>query len=169
MIDELSAWLNTQYVEQRSHQILRSDGGGLGYVDLTYVAVLTGFGLTRNTATLGIATYRFAQFFLPIFLGAVAYASLRIGPWKIEKRDRLSRLREMAKTEAAKGETKIDFALRWGRREPPADVIEAAEGAGFADAHAELTASELEARLGHLNGDETGGVKRSQEQDTTER
>ncbi len=92
--------------------------GGLGYVDIAYVTLLVGFGLTRNTATLGVAAYRFAQFFFPIFLGAIAYASLRIGPWKIERRDRLSRLRELAKTEAAKGETSIDFALRWGRREP---------------------------------------------------
>lgn len=90
--------------------------GGLGYVDAVYVLSLVGFGLTENTATLGVAAYRFAQFFFPIFLGAVAYASLRFGPWKIEKRDRLSRLRELARTESGKGESKIDFALRFGRR-----------------------------------------------------
>ncbi|MEM1333732.1 MAG: lysylphosphatidylglycerol synthase transmembrane domain-containing protein, partial [Actinomycetota bacterium] len=121
--------------------------GGLGYVDVTYVAVLVGFGLTRDTAALGVATYRFAQFFLPIFLGAVAYASLRLGPWKIEKRDRLARLRELARTEAAKGETTIDFALRWGRRERIADVLEATEGAGFPDAHLELSEDEVAPRL----------------------
>jgi uncharacterized protein (TIRG00374 family) len=91
--------------------------GGLGYVDAVYVLSLVGFGLTENTATLGVAAYRFAQFFFPIFLGAVAYASLRIGPWKIERRDRLSRLRELARTESGKGESKIDFALRFGARE----------------------------------------------------
>lgn len=91
--------------------------GGLGYVDAAYVLTLVGFGLTNATATLGVAAYRFAQFFFPIFLGAVAYASLRLGPWKIERRDRLSRLRELARTEPGKGESKIDFALRFGRRE----------------------------------------------------
>ena len=105
--------------------------GGLGYVDGAYVLMLVGFGLTENTATLGVAAYRFAQFFFPIFLGGVAYASLRFGPWKIERRDRLARLRELARTEAAKGETKIDFVLRWGRREPVHEVIEAAESVEF--------------------------------------
>lgn len=90
--------------------------GGLGYVDLTYVTVLVGFGLTRNTATLGVAAYRFAQFFFPIFLGALAYASLRIGPWKIEKRDRLARLRDLASAGSTSQESTIDFAMRFGRR-----------------------------------------------------
>lgn len=90
--------------------------GGLGYVDLTYVAVLVGFGLTQNTATLGVAAYRFAQFFFPIFLGAMAYASLRIGPWKIEKRDRLARLRDLASSGSTSQESTIDFAMRFGRR-----------------------------------------------------
>jgi putative heme transporter len=100
--------------------------GGIGYVDFVYVVTLVGFGITENSATLGVAAYRFAQFFFPIFLGAVAYASLRFGPWKIEKRDRLTRLRDLARTEPARGESKIDFALRFGQREPmkptPADI-----------------------------------------------
>lgn len=90
--------------------------GGLGYVDAVYVVTLVGFGLTENVATLGFAAYRFAQFFFPIFLGAIAYATLRIGPWKIEKRDRLARLRELARDGSNTGESKIDFALRFGRR-----------------------------------------------------
>ncbi len=118
--------------------------GGLGYVDIAYVTLLTGFGLTNNTATLGVAAYRFAQFFFPIFLGAVAYASLRLGPWKIEKRDRLANLRDLARTEAAKGETKIDFALRWGRRTPVEDLIAATDGVDFVD-DTDLTHVDLDA------------------------
>ena len=118
--------------------------GGLGYVDATYVIMLVGFGLTQNTATLGVAAYRFAQFFFPIFLGAVAYASLRLGPWKIEKRDRLARLRDLARTEAAEGETKLDFALRWGRRTPVEDLIAATEGVEFVD-NTDLTGIDLDA------------------------
>jgi hypothetical protein len=65
---------------------------------------------------LGVAAYRFAQFFFPIFLGAVAYASLRFGPWKIEKRDRLARLRDLASSGSTSQESTIDFAMRFGRR-----------------------------------------------------
>ena len=58
---------------------------------------------------------------MPTALGALAYASLRLGPWKIEKRDRLVRLRDLARTESEKGETKIDFALRFGGKRPSAE------------------------------------------------
>ncbi len=100
--------------------------GGLGYVDLAYFSTLVGFGLSESNARLGTASYRLAQFFFPILIGGLAYASLRVGPWRIEKRDRLTRLRELARSESARGESKIDFALRFGRREPsgptPADI-----------------------------------------------
>ena len=46
--------------------------GGLGYVDAAYLGTLVGFGLSSSNARLGIASYRLAQFFLPIVLGAVA-------------------------------------------------------------------------------------------------
>ena len=118
--------------------------GGLGYVDIAYGGLFISFGPPENVATLGVAAYRFAQFFFPIFLGAVSYASLRVGPWKIEKRDRLANLRDLARTEAAKGETKIDFALRWGRRAPVADLIAATDGVEFVDnvdlSHVDLAA-----------------------------
>jgi uncharacterized protein (TIRG00374 family) len=92
--------------------------GGLGYVDLAYLSTLVGFGLTNSNARLGIASYRLAQFFFPILIGGLAYLSLRVGPWSIERRDRLGRLRELARTGAASGESKIDFALRFSRRAP---------------------------------------------------
>ncbi len=90
--------------------------GGIGYVDLLYVSTLVGFGVPSQVARLAVPSYRLAQFFLPIVLGAVAYASLRVGPWSIEKRDRLSRLRELARAGTESGESKIDFALRLGQR-----------------------------------------------------
>jgi len=58
---------------------------------------------------------------MPIAIGALAYASLRVGPWKIEKRDRLVGLRDLARSESEKGETKIDFALRFGGKRPVVD------------------------------------------------
>ena len=95
--------------------------GGLGVVEATYLTTLVGFGVPRRVATPAIATYRSAQYLMPTALGALAYASLRLGPWKIEKRDRLVRLRDLARTESEKGETKIDFALRFGGKRPSAE------------------------------------------------
>ena len=55
--------------------------GGLGYVDASYIGMLVGFGADPRSATLGVAAYRFAQFFFPIMLGGMLYLSLRVGPW----------------------------------------------------------------------------------------
>lgn len=89
--------------------------GGLGVVEGTYITVLVGFGLPKRVVAPAIAAYRSAQYLMPIALGALAYASLRVGPWRIEKRDRLIRLRDLARVETAKGESRIDFALRFQR------------------------------------------------------
>lgn len=97
--------------------------GGLGYVDGGYVAMLTGFGAGARRATLGVAAYRFAQFFFPILLGGILYASLRVGPWSIERRDRLSRLRDLAEEETRRGESKIDFQLRFPTRDDTGELI----------------------------------------------
>jgi uncharacterized protein (TIRG00374 family) len=95
--------------------------GGLGVVEATYLTTLIGFGVPRRVAAPAIATYRSAQYLMPIAIGALAYASLRVGPWKIEKRDRLVGLRDLARAESARGETKIDFALRFGGKRPVVD------------------------------------------------
>jgi hypothetical protein len=95
--------------------------GGLGLMDLTYVTTLVGFGVTNRIAIASIGAYRAAQYLMPIALGGLAYLSLRVGPWKIEKRDRLVRLRDLARTEAEKGESRIDFALRFGTKRPEVD------------------------------------------------
>ena len=89
--------------------------GGLGYVDTGYITMLVGFGLPRRLATLGVGAYRFAQFFFPILLGGLMYLSLRVGPWSIERHERLKPLRTVAEEETRRGETKIDFALRFGK------------------------------------------------------
>ena len=115
--------------------------GGLGVVEATYLTTLVGFGVPRRIAAPAIATYRSAQYLMPIALGAIAYASLRVGPWKIEKRDRLMGLRDLARAESAKGESRIDFALRFGGRQTTADELDdpalratvLPEGAGDSD------------------------------------
>lgn len=88
--------------------------GGLGIVEATYISTLVGFGIPRRTATLGTASYRIAQFFFPIVLGGIMYLSLRVGPWSIERRDRLLRLRDLAEAETT--ENRVDFILRFSRK-----------------------------------------------------
>ena len=97
--------------------------GGLGYVDASYVTMLTGFGAPARLATLGVAAYRFAQFFFPILLGGLLYLSLRVGPWSIERRDRLDRLRDIAEEETRRGESKIDFQMRFPTRDDTGQLI----------------------------------------------
>ena len=111
--------------------------GGLGIVEGVYIPTLVGFGLSRRVATLGVASYRLAQYWLPILLGGIVYATLRVGPWSIERRDRLDRLRDIAQRETDESERRIEFAMRsWDRRaalrpvdedtptEPPVDASE---------------------------------------------
>jgi putative heme transporter len=93
--------------------------GGLGIVEGIYIPTLVGFGVSRRAATLGVATYRIAQYWLPILLGGVLYASLRVGPWSIERRERLDRLRDIAQRETAESERRMEFAMRqWERKKP---------------------------------------------------
>ena len=93
--------------------------GGLGIVEGVYIPTLIGFGLTRREATLGVASYRLAQFWFPILLGGLLYAVLRLGPWSIERRDRLDRLRDIARRETAESERRLEFAMRqWERKRP---------------------------------------------------
>lgn len=111
--------------------------GGLGIVEGVYIPTLVGFGLSRRVATLGVASYRLAQLWLPIVLGGLFYASLRVGPWSIERRHRLDRLRDIARRETSESERRIDFALRqWERRRPgePIPVDEAGHVVVPADA-----------------------------------
>jgi len=91
--------------------------GGLGIIDGGLPIALVGFGLTQGTALLGTATYRLAQFFFPIVLGGVLYASLRVGPWSIQRRERLRRLRDIA-ADPSNNERALDFSVRFTSRPP---------------------------------------------------
>ncbi len=90
--------------------------GGLGVVDVTLSSALVGFGLSRANAVLGVGAWRLAQLFFPIVLGGLLYATLRVGPWSIHRRDRLLRLRDLAADEAHNPERALDFAVRFGQR-----------------------------------------------------
>jgi hypothetical protein len=90
--------------------------GGLGIVEGIYIPTLVGFGLTRAEATLGVLSYRMAQFWFPILLGGVCYLSLRVGPWSIKRRTSLKSLRELAAETETNPESVLDFAARFGRQ-----------------------------------------------------
>ena len=83
--------------------------GGLGIIEGMYIPTLVGFGLSRATATVGVLTYRLAQFWLPIVIGAGCYLSLRVGPWSLDRKDRLKPLRVVAEEAVTKTESKIEF------------------------------------------------------------
>jgi hypothetical protein len=89
--------------------------GGLGIIDGGLPIALVGFGLSTSTAVLGTATYRLAQFFFPILLGGVLYATLRVGPWSIQRRERLRRLRDIA-ADASSNERALEFSVRFAQR-----------------------------------------------------
>jgi uncharacterized protein (TIRG00374 family) len=61
---------------------------GLGLVELVLVSMLTGFGPTAAQALSGVLAYRAVNFWLPIPVGGLAYASL-----ELERRDVHHRLR----------------------------------------------------------------------------
>jgi putative heme transporter len=68
--------------------------GGLGIVDSVYPILLVFFGLPLSVVTLGVTSYRIAQFWLPIPIGGLMYGSLRLGPWRIDREgERLGSLR----------------------------------------------------------------------------
>ena len=69
--------------------------GGLGIIETTLVVGLVGFGAPRAIASLGVASYRLVQFWAPIPLGAVAWASLSGG----RRRDALKTMTDEARAE----------------------------------------------------------------------
>jgi uncharacterized protein (TIRG00374 family) len=70
--------------------------GGLGIIETTLIATLVGFGLARSEATVAVITYRIAQFWMPIPLGAISYATLRLGPTSLRTIRSRHPLRELA-------------------------------------------------------------------------
>ena len=90
--------------------------GGLGIVEAAYTLQLAAFGVPKAVATLGVASYRIGQYWLPTLFGGLLYASLRVGPFRIERREDLVRMRELAKATDTNRESSLDFAARFGRR-----------------------------------------------------
>lgn len=93
--------------------------GGLGIVEGVYIPTLVGFGVPVATATVGVLAYRVAQYWLPILMGALSYASLKVGagsPMTMEQ-SRLERLQAATKTAAEVRESQAS----WIERNAPRD------------------------------------------------
>ncbi|HEX9257979.1 MAG TPA: YbhN family protein [Acidimicrobiales bacterium] len=91
--------------------------GGLGIVEGILIPTLVGFGVPRSVALVAVPTYRLAQFWLPIPMGAIAYGSLRVGPFAIPRVRVLPPLRrEAAEVAAQTTESRLAWSERYGRR-----------------------------------------------------
>lgn len=83
--------------------------GGLYVFELTMVTVLGFGGVPTAAALLGVTAYRFVQWLLPIPVGAICYASLRFGRWKVNKEHDLQDLRAEAKPSVDSKESVYDW------------------------------------------------------------
>lgn len=93
--------------------------GGLGIVEGVYIPTLVGFGVPAATATVTVLTYRIAQYWLPIIVGGISYASLRLGAVAAvpTPQSRLGRLQSAARAGSEVSESKA----RWIERNAPRD------------------------------------------------
>ncbi len=80
--------------------------GGLGVVELALPSALVGFGVPTATAAAAVLSWRFAQYWLPIPLGGLSYASLKVGPLGQRER-RLTRVRALAQEAGQAANTRI--------------------------------------------------------------
>jgi putative heme transporter len=98
--------------------------GGLGIVEGVLIPTLVGFGADRTSAALGVAAYRFFQYWMTLPIGGISYFTLRYGPWSIVRARRLEKLRQLAAEAAAEAEHRLDWAERYGHRPPHVDDAE---------------------------------------------
>lgn len=89
--------------------------GGLGVLDATMIAMLSFFGY-GVAAGFGVPVYRLAQYVLPILLGGLAYLTLRLGPWRIDRENPLADLRAETGAIVDSGESVFDWAEKYGQR-----------------------------------------------------
>lgn len=91
--------------------------GGLGIVEGVYIPTLVGFGLSQSTATLGVLSYRVAQYWMPILVGWLSYLSLRFGPFAIDRRRKLDNLSKVAATQSERKLTTVDWVEQYAPRD----------------------------------------------------
>lgn len=110
--------------------------GGLGIVEGIYIPTLVAFGVPATIAVIAVPTYRLAQFWLPMLLGAFSYLSLRVGPFAIGPREEIERLRDVAVEAIEHPGSQFDWAEQYGHRPPHSGPDAPGEGAGLASGSA---------------------------------
>jgi uncharacterized protein (TIRG00374 family) len=91
--------------------------GGLGLVEGIYIPSLVGFGLARRTATVGVLSYRVAQYWLPIVVGWACYLSLRVGPFAIDRKHRLQPISRLAQSQTERGLSTVDWVEKYAPKD----------------------------------------------------
>lgn len=97
--------------------------GGLGIVEGIYIPTLVGFGVMSRTATVGVLSYRVAQYWMPIVVGWLCYLSLRVGPFAIDRRRKLASFPQLAQTQADRGLTTVDWVEKFAPRDRTGQFI----------------------------------------------
>jgi hypothetical protein len=87
--------------------------GGLGVVEGVLTPTLVGFGAPRGIAILGVISWRLVNFWLPIPVGGVAYASLRARPGQTV-RQKTDEIKRLAAESVNAAEDPHDWAVRHG-------------------------------------------------------
>lgn len=100
--------------------------GGLGVVETALPALLVTFGAPVGAAGAAVLAWRLVQFWLPIPLGGISYASLKLGP--LGRRRRLTAVRSLA-TEAGSHAMERVWDQQTGQyRSVPVRSVAATEG-----------------------------------------
>jgi putative heme transporter len=103
--------------------------GGIGVVESVLTTVLVFVGVASSVAGLGVNVYRIAQYWLPIPIGAIAYASLRFGRWRVDNEHRLGDLVSETSVVVGSRESKYDWFEQFPRPSHALDQFGAAAGA----------------------------------------
>ena len=97
--------------------------GGLGVVETALPSLLVTFGAPASAAGFAVLSWRLVQFWMPIPLGAISYASLKLGP--MGRRRRLEAVRTFA-AQAGEHATEHVWDQRTGEFRPvrPVEAVD---------------------------------------------
>lgn len=79
--------------------------GGLGVVETALPALLVTFGAPFQAATFAVLAWRLIQFWMPIPVGGLSYASLKLGP--LGRRRRLAAVRDLAREAGENAQVRV--------------------------------------------------------------
>jgi hypothetical protein len=105
--------------------------GGLGVVETALPSLLVTFGAPVGAAGFAVLAWRLVQFWMPIPLGGLSYASLKLGP--LGRRRRLAAVRDLAREAGENARVRVWDQQTGEYRMVKADDAEALLAAAEAD------------------------------------